>query len=320
VRILVWHVHGSWMTAFVQGEHTYLIPVEPDRGQWGRGRADTWDWPPSAVEVSPGELAGADIDMVVLQRPEEIALTERWTGRRPGRDLPAVYVEHNTPKGDVPLTRHPVADRNDLTLVHVTAFNELFWDNGRAPVAVIEHGIPDPGHRYTGARPHQAMLVNEPVRRGRVTGTDLIPRFCELSPVELFGMVTDGLPAALGVRPDRLRVANLSQREAHERMAGCRVYVHPMRWTSLGLSLLEAMHLGMPVVALATTDAVEAVPAEAGVVSTRPDTLHAAVRGYLADHDAARAAGAAGRRAALARYGLRRFLDDWDRLIKEVTR
>ena len=51
-------------------------------------------------------------------------------------------------------------------------------------------------------------------------------------------------------------------------MARRRVYLHPIRWTSLGLSLLEAMHLGMPVVALATTEVPEAVPPEAGVVST----------------------------------------------------
>ena len=37
-------------------------------------------------------------------------------------------------------------------------------------------------------------------------------------------------------------------------MARRRLYLHPVRWTSLGLSLLEAMHLGMPVVALATTE------------------------------------------------------------------
>jgi hypothetical protein len=30
--------------------------------------------------------------------------------------------------------------------------------------------------------------------------------------------------------------------------------------------------------------------------------------------------GAGARAAALARYGLSRFLDDWERLLKEVTR
>jgi glycosyltransferase involved in cell wall biosynthesis len=96
--------------------------------------------------------------------------------------------------------------------------------------------------------------------------------------------------------------------------------VHPVRWTSLGLSLLEAMHLGMPVVALATTEAVEAVPPDAGVLSTRPERLWDAVQTYLHDEDAARLAGKAARAAALERYGLDRFLADWDVLLSEVTR
>jgi glycosyltransferase involved in cell wall biosynthesis len=106
----------------------------------------------------------------------------------------------------------------------------------------------------------------------------------------------------------------------HTELARRRVYVHPVRWTSLGLSLLEAMHLGMPVVALATTEVVEAVPAEAGAVSTRPERLWATVREFLHDEDAARLAGKAARAAALERYGLERFLRDWDVLLAEVTR
>jgi glycosyltransferase involved in cell wall biosynthesis len=80
------------------------------------------------------------------------------------------------------------------------------------------------------------------------------------------------------------------------------------------------MHLGMPVVALATTEAVEAVPAEAGVLSTDPERLAAALQHYLHDEDAARLAGKAARAAALERYGLPRFLRDWDVLLEEVTR
>ena len=80
-----------------------------------------------------------------------------------------------------------------------------------------------------------------------------------------------------------------------------------------------AMHLGMPVVALATTEVPEAVPPEAGVVSTRVDVLADALRRLVDDPEQARAMGKAGREAALARYGLRRFLDDWDRLLAEVA-
>jgi glycosyltransferase involved in cell wall biosynthesis len=102
-------------------------------------------------------------------------------------------------------------------------------------------------------------------------------------------------------------------------MARRRVYLHPIRWTSLGLSLLEAMHLGMPVVALGTTEVAEAVPAEAGVVTNRLDVLRAAVAELVVDPDRARAMGRAGREAALARYGLERFLADWDALLGEAA-
>jgi len=47
MRILHWHVHGAWSTAFVQGPHDYLVPVVPDRGPDGLGRPDTYDWPAS---------------------------------------------------------------------------------------------------------------------------------------------------------------------------------------------------------------------------------------------------------------------------------
>jgi glycosyltransferase involved in cell wall biosynthesis len=106
----------------------------------------------------------------------------------------------------------------------------------------------------------------------------------------------------------------------HAELARRRVYLHPIRWTSLGLSLLEAMHLGMPVVALATTEVVEAVPPEAGVISTRIDRLASALRTFIADRDLARHVGVAARAAARRRYSLDRFCTDWDQLLKEVSR
>ncbi|MEU7151481.1 glycosyltransferase [Streptomyces sp. NPDC045456] len=320
MNILLWHVHGSWTTAFVQGPHTYLVPVTPDRGPDGLGRARTFPWPDSVVEKTPAELRHAPVDLVVLQRPHEAGLAERWLGgRRPGRDVPAVYLEHNAPDGDVPHTHHPCADRDDLVLVHVTHFNRLFWDSGGTRTEVIEHGIVDPGHQYTGRLARAAVVTNEPVRRGRTVGTDLLPALAEAAPLDVFGMRTEGLAAHLGLPPDRCRTADLPQAELHEAMAQRRFYLHPVRWTSLGLSLLEAMHLGMPVVALATTEAAEAVLPGTGTLSNRPETLARAARTYLEDPDAAAEDGARARQAALERYGLKRFLHDWERVLTEVS-
>lgn len=321
MRVLCWHVHGAWSTAFVHGPHTYLVPVTDDRGPDGLGRARTYDWPPNAIEVRPDELPDTDVDVVVLQREHELGLAERWLGRRPGRDVPAVYVEHDTPRGAVPTQRHPLADRADIPIVHVTYFNQLIWDNGRAPTVVVEHGIVDPGHRYTGELRRIGVAINEPVRRWRFTGTDLLPRLVGGHPVDVFGMAVTGLPDALGAGADQWRVhEDLPQRDMHRELARRRVYLHPFRWTSLGLALIEAMQLGMPVVALAATEAVEAVPDGAGVISTNPDVLADAVHGFLTDHDRARRAGNVARAAALRRYSLDRFLRRWDMVLKEVTR
>ena len=315
MNVLLWHVHGSWTTAFVQGAHRVVLPVLADRGPFGRGRARTWDWPANAVELLPDALRDEPIDVVVVQRPEEEALATAWLdGRRPGRDVPLIWLEHNAPQGRVNDMRHPAADRHDLTIVHVTHTNALFWDCGSTPTTVIEHGIVDPGPRYRGDIEAAAVVINEAHRRWRVSGTDLLPRFSSGAPIDLFGMGASEAVAAFDAEGRRRLRAwdDVPQDRLHDEIARRRVYLHPFRWTSLGLALVEAMHLGLPVVALATTEVPAAVPASAGVVSNRPDVVVAALRRFLADPAEAAAAGAAARAAALERFGLRRFLADWD--------
>ena len=318
MRILAWHVHGSWMTAFVHSRHDVLVPVTPDRGPDGLGRATTYAWPAGVREVTPEQVADEGFDVVVLQRPRDLELVEAWTGRRPGVDVPAVYVEHNTPRGDVAGWRHLLADRGDVPVVHVTPFNAAMWDNGDAPVRVIEHGIPDPGALYSGTLESLAFTCNEPVRRTRVAGTDLAARIARSVPVHVYGMKTEGVERVIAT--GLAGAEELAQADLHKRMAEHRAYLHPYRWTSLGLALLEAMTLGMPVLALAATAAPEAVPSGAGLVTADVDALAAHARTLVADPGLARAQGETGRRHALERFGLERFLSDWDRLLEEVTR
>lgn len=318
-NILVWHVHGSWLDAFVRGGHRYLVPTLPGRGPWGRGRMGR-DWPAGAVEVGPKELEDADVDVVVAQNPGEIPLAARWLGRTPGRDVPLVYVEHNTPGGHAPTTRHPMADRDDLTLVHVTHFNRTMWDSGGTRTRVIEHGVADPGARYSGRLTRSATMINDPVRRWRAVGTDLLPRLAAAAPIDVFGMRTGELAGRADIPPSVAGAGDLGREDLHDAVGRRRVYVHTARWTSLGLSLIEAMLLGMPVVALASTEVAVSVPPEAGVAATDPDRMVAALRRFVADPADAAEAGRAARDFALTRFALSRFLLDWDALIDETAR
>jgi len=305
VNILLWHVHGSWTTSFVQGKHRYLVPVNAARDEWGRGRARTFAWPASVEEVDPARVR--DVDVVILQRPGELERVAHL-------NVPKIYVEHNTPRGDVPNTRHPMADRDDLVVAHVTHFNELFWDVGGTRTTVIEHGIVEPAARWTGELDRLAVVTNEPVRRNRVTGTDLMPRFAAVAPLDVYGM------GVAGLRLDRVTTYDdPPQARMHAEIARRRAYLHLCRWTSLGLSLIEAMQIGMPVLALATTEAVAAVPDDAGVLATRVDTLVDAAHWLIEEPGQARLLGNRARQVALARYGLDRFLADWDRLLEEET-
>jgi hypothetical protein len=55
------------------------------------------------------------------------------------------------------------------------------------------------------------------------------------------------------------------------------------------------------------------------VTSTNVEVLSAAVHKFVTEPDVARKTGESARAAALERYGVERFLRDWDALIEEVT-
>ena len=316
MNILIWHVHGSWTTSFVQGPDRYLVPVEPKRGPDGRGRALTYAWPPNVCEVELDSLAFSEIDAVVLQRPRDLELCAMYLpGRVIGRHIPAVIVEHNAPQGDVNAMRHwSTALDAPIPVVHVTHTNALLWDTGRAPTVVIEHGVVDPGYRYRGNVSRAAAVINEPIRRRRVVGLDLLYRLAKTTAIDVYGIGTDVLPR----RRRLVGHGDLVHEQLLNRLAEHRAYVHPYRWTSLGLALIEAMLLGLPVAVVGLLEAALVVPNAAGVVTNRPDVLATELAHLLADEDEAVQRGRVARQVALDRFGIGRFVDDWQHLLKEI--
>lgn len=304
MNILVWHLHGPWMTAFVQGSHHYLVPVAPGGGPDGLGRTPTGNWPANVEAIRPEQLADRAVDVVVAQRPGELELARRWLGRALP---PVVYVEHDTPVR-LPRPTHPMADRDDVVIVHVTAFNQVMWATGGTDTVVIEHGVVDPGVRWSGEVAAAVAVIDEPLRRWWEAGTDLVIGARERVRVDLFG--ADSAP--LGGRA-------LDQRDLHAAIAQRRVYAHASRWTSLGPTLIEAMMLGMPCVVLAVTEVPRAIGPDVADLVHEVAGFAPALASLVDDADRGARLGTEARHYALERFGITRFQADWDALFDRVT-
>src|SRR5437764_7467666 len=80
--------------------------------------------------------------------------------------------------------------------------------------------------------------------RSRIAHYEIFLQACQLVALAAVGMETEAI-GGLGDVP---------YRELHRRVAEYRFLFSPIRYTSLPLAVIEAMTIGMPVVALATTE------------------------------------------------------------------
>jgi len=307
LKILIWHIHGSYLNTLARIDHDWYLPVKSGRPEGYGGRGPTFDLPDYVREVPAEQVRDLDLDLVIYQTPKNYGEDGPAILSPAQRRLPAIYLEHNTPRPDPVATRHPIDDPNIL-LVHVTHFNRLMWDNGRTPTTVIEHSVAiEPTVRYVGSLARGITVVNAMPRRPRITGYDLFLAASRAVPLDAAGMGTDA--PDFGARG----LGDIPYRGLHRRIADYRFLFSPIRYTSLPLAVIEAMTIGMPVVALATTELPAVIEdGVTGYLSNDLDLLIARMRGLLADPVEARRLGDNARRVALERFGLDRFHRDWN--------
>ncbi len=311
LRVLTWHVHGSYLFYLGHAPHEFVVPVKEGRPEHYVGLpSGGFPWPGNLREVAADEVPRVELDVVLTQTHAQW-LEEREALLSPAqRRLPRVHVEHDPPRQHPVEQRHPVDDP-DALLVHVTPFNDLMWDSGRTPTRVVEHGVAVPdGVRYTGQLERGLVAVNNLPSRGRRVGADLFARVREEVPLDLVGMGSEEAGGLGEVPPGEL--AAFASRY--------RFLFNPIRYTSLGLAVLEAMAAGIPVVALATTEYPQAVrDGVSGYVDTDVGRLVERMRSLLADPGEARRLGEGARRRTRERYSLERFVRDWDDALVSVA-
>lgn len=309
LRILTWHTHGSYLYYLSQAPHDFYVLSLPGRPPGYGGRCGDHAWGDNVFDQPVDTVQGRSFDCVLFQDDAQFFDDQHRYLSNAQRSLPRIYVEHDPPRAHPTDTRHPVDDPNVL-LVQVTSFNALMWDAGRTPHIVIEHGITDPGQRWRGELARGITVINHLAQRGRRLGADLFAQVREQLPLDLLGMGSEVL-GGLGERP---------LRQVPEVCAAYRFFFHPVRYTSLGLGLLEAMMLGMPVVALATTETPKLIEhGVSGVVDTSLSGLVDGMRELLRDYRLATRLGEQARRQAMQRHSIARFVADWNRALSGIA-
>jgi len=306
-RVLTWNVHCTYLFYLTHADAEFYLPVQSGRDGYD-GRLPGYAWGGNVHEVPAGDVKNLAFDIILFQSSKNYLEDQRILSPAQRR-LPKVFLEHDPPRENPTDTRHMVDDP-DVLIVHVTDFNRLMWDCGRSPVRVIDHGVKIPqGVRYTGEIPKGIVVINNLKTRGRRLGLDVFEYIRRHVPLDLVGMGAEEL-GGLGEVPHA---------ELPAFMARYRFFCNPIRHTSLGLAVCEAMMVGLPIVGLATTEMATAVQnGKTGYVETSVDKLIAHMQRLLNDPSLARRLGGNAQCYASRSFSLARFARDWTDTFREV--
>src|SRR4051794_3486272 len=309
LRVFTWHVHGNYLLYLAQARAEFYLPVGLDRHGYA-GRGTTFSFGPNVHDVPATAVRDLAFDVLLFQSRQNWERDQYDVLAEAQRRLPRIYLEHDPPQEHPTNTRHWVDDP-DVLLVHVTPFNDLMWNSGGTPTRVIEHGVMVPeSARCTGELERGLVVVNHLKRRGRRLGLDVFERARAEVPLDLVGMGSEELDGRGEVFPPELPAF----------MARYRFFFNPIRYTSLGLAVLEAMMVGLPIVGLATTEMATVIQSGvSGYLDTNIENLIARMRELLCTPQEARRLGEGARRLAQERFSIQRFSHDWEKAFAHVA-
>ncbi|HEY7415273.1 MAG TPA: glycosyltransferase, partial [Ktedonobacteraceae bacterium] len=124
-----------------------------------------------------------------------------------------------------------------------------------------------------------------------------------------------------GIRSDEIGgLGDIPYRHLHRALANYRFMFSPIRYTSLPLAVVEGLTIGMPIVALATTELPTVIEhGKQGYLSCNADELGTYMH-FLLDHpEVAKRMSVHARKLARERFSLERFTSDWNAAFAAVA-
>lgn len=310
LRIFTWHIHGSYLYYLSHAPCQFFIPKSDTAAAGYSGRSGPFKWGENVVEVPVEDVRNMQFDCILFQQRQAYLEDQYDILSEQQRRLPRIYLEHDPPRETPTDTRHFVDDP-EMLLVHVTHFNRLMWNNNRTPSKVIEHGVViPPGARYDGSIEKGIVVINNIQARGRRLGLDVYKEVRRHIPLDIVGMGSEQVGGLGEIPPPDLP----------EFISHYRFLFNPIRYTSFGLAVCEAMAVGLPIVGLATTEMPVVVQnGVSGYLHTDVDFLVDRMQHLLNAPEHARELGAGARAEALRRFDIGRFAEDWLDTFQEVV-
>lgn len=310
LRVLTWHIHGSYLYYLTQTPCIFYLPYKNNKEEGYGARTASFPWGDNVISITAEDVKHTEFDCILFQSKKAYLEDQYELLSEEQLALPKIYLEHDPPR-EVPTDTKHIVDNPEMLLVHVTHFNNLMWDNNRTPTKVIEHGVlVDENVRYTGELEKGIVVINGIVKRGRRLGLDVFEKVREKIPLDIVGMLSEEV-GGLG---------EINNRELSAFTAKYRFFFNPIRYTSLGLSVCEAMMAGIPVIGLATTEMVVTVKNDhSGYIHTDVDFLIDKMQMLLSDHSKAKQLSVGARQTANEKFNIERFKKDWLQTFEEVT-
>ena len=306
-KIFTWHIHGSYLFYLSQGNYDIYIPVKGEKTEGYYGRGETFPFGDNVHEVPAELVKDQEFDCILFQTNTNFLKDQYEILSAEQRELPKIYLEHDPPRQHPTDTKH-IVDDEDILLVHVTHFNRLMWDNNNTPTKVIEHGVTTPDIPYSGDLEKGIVVINNLPSRGRLLGLDIFLEVRKHIPLDLVGMGTGELGLGEVLHP-----------QLPEFISKYRFFFNPIRYTSHGLAVCEAMMLGIPVIGMATTEMPTVITNNVnGYIHSDISKLIDKMKTLISDKQQAVNMGIEGRKTALERYNIKRFVNDWELTFKEV--
>ncbi|HEY8400919.1 MAG TPA: glycosyltransferase family 4 protein [Cytophagaceae bacterium] len=307
LKVLTWHVHGSYLYYLTQAPCEFYLPVKPGKPEGYGGRCGTLPWGNNVFDVPSEEVRNMQFDCILFQSKKNYTEDQFEILSSEQRKLPKIFLEHDPPR-ESPTDTHHVVDDPDMLIVHVTHFNELMWDNNRTPSKVIDHGVMVHDAHYSGELDKGIVVINGIAKRGRRLGLDVFEKVRKEIPLDIVGMGSEEV-GGLGEIPNI---------ELPKFISKYRFFFNPIRYTSLGLSVCEAMMTGMPVIGLATTEMAVTIHNDiSGYVHTDMNYLIEKMKLLLNDPWKAKELGKGALQEAKKRFNINRFCKEWLMTLEE---